>query len=125
MPAVEFQPFDLNSEAVRDRLTPIDPLLLRATRRASISPRTRVAVVVLAVTGALIGPTLSQKDGEQPSTSILQVETVEAWNQPICNPVTGEVKQPGDFKSEEEYNQYLKEHPGSFIMEGDQKCLKF
>jgi hypothetical protein len=46
-----------------------------------------------------------------------------AWILPICNPSTGEVLQPNQFPSEAAYNQYLKDHPGSFQMHSAESCF--
>src|SRR5438132_1422981 len=50
--------------------------------------------------------------------------TTFAWNQPICNPNTGEVLQASQFPNEAAYNKYLHDHPGSFKMSPGQRCQK-
>ncbi len=48
--------------------------------------------------------------------------SVKAWNLPICNPATGQIIPVSHFHNEQEYNDYLSNHPGSFIMQQGQSC---
>src|SRR5712692_5553563 len=74
-------------------------------------PRVGVYLIRLAiVSGALLATV--------PLTTI-----AFAWTQPICNPNTGEVLQPGHFADEAAYNKYLKDHPGSFEMQSGDRCV--
>lgn len=64
-----------------------------------------------------VGPTISGSSFEATGG-----EVAFAWSKPICNPKTGEVKQPGDFPNEKAYFQYLKDHLGSFEMNPGDTC---
>jgi hypothetical protein len=54
----------------------------------------------------------------------LGVASVHAWDEPICIPSTGEVRQPGSFGSHEAYDAFLRNNPSAFVMGANDKCEK-
>lgn len=58
------------------------------------------------------------------SFAVFGATTVQAWDEPICIPSTGEVRPPGSFGSHEDYDKFLRDNPGSFAMGEGDTCKK-